>query len=174
MTDLLAGLSSDEQWAARAVARAVSATTQAYDIGGRQGAVDETLTAGPGRSRSPRTPKRGRRSAMTSWPASSTGAEPRRRALVHQLRRSARIAELKRRYGRIYRSLRAGWREQSSASAVRSAGNRRLAVADRPSRREHRSREWKPVWRGVKRPAKPTSRGRTRVAEARMAGTSIE
>lgn len=49
MTEPLAGLSSDEQRAARAAAQVTGSTATAHDIGGRQGAVDVTLTYADGR-----------------------------------------------------------------------------------------------------------------------------
>jgi hypothetical protein len=49
VTDSLAVLRFDEQWAAEAVARATGASAHAYDLPGRQGAVDVTLAYSDGR-----------------------------------------------------------------------------------------------------------------------------
>jgi hypothetical protein len=50
MTDPLDGLSTEEQWAAAAVARATGATAQAHDVDGRQAAVDVALAYRDGRT----------------------------------------------------------------------------------------------------------------------------
>jgi hypothetical protein len=105
VTDPLAELSPEEQWAAGAVARATGATAEAHDIGGRQGVVDVTLTYSDGRS-----------GALEVTSYAEEGTQERDVILAGQqyqwpnpgaghwsitLRPSARIAELKRRYGRI-------------------------------------------------------------------------
>ena len=105
MTDRLAGLTSVEHRAAGAVARGVGATAEAHDVGGRQGAVDVILTYPDGRT-----------GALEVTSYAEEGSQERDVILAGEhyqwpnpgawdwsitLRPSARILELKRRYGRI-------------------------------------------------------------------------
>jgi hypothetical protein len=122
MTDPLADLSSEEQWAAGAVARATGATAEAHDIGGWQGVVDVTLTYPNGRSGAVEVTSYAEEGTQERdvilagrhyrWPNPGAGH------WSITLRPSARIAALKRPVRPDYRSLRAGWRDQSSASAA--------------------------------------------------------
>jgi hypothetical protein len=105
VTHPLAELSPEEQWAARQVARAAGATWQPHDFGGRQRAVDVTLTYPDGRT-----------GALEVTSYAEEGTQERDVILAGQqyqwpnpgagdwsitLRPSARIAELKSRYARI-------------------------------------------------------------------------